>query len=333
MPRLYVEEYTKALSGKSVFIACREGILRDYFIEIIADIKFLNRQGMVTTLFHNMPNRFSNQKHFKNLAARLPATHIVKVFPEVDFYNFVLDYEKRVFKIIFLERKYLVDNNGNKINSITTQRVRRDLGGYGDLIGNINFKSILDRICSKIDDGLYDRVHILPAGKNTIKHELFTIEGSGTLIANNYTETFSPVRNLKDSQIVAGILNLYKHEQYLKHRDMAYINKNINNFFATKIDDIVVGCVEKKEIDPQTVELGALAVSTKFQNQRVGLFTVNAFIETMSREGYRRFISLTNNPRLERLYELLGFERRSLRRYEARRKESPGVNMFFKALP
>ena len=189
MPKLYVEEYTKSLSGKHVFIACREGILRDHFSDIIADIKFLNRQGVVTTLFHNISNRFSNQKHFREIASRLPETRVVKVLPEVNFYNHVLEYQDPVFKIIFLERKYLVDQKGLKINAITTQRIRQSIGGYGDLIGNINFKSILEMICQKIDHGSIDRVHILPAGRHTIKHELFSIEGSGTLIANNYEET------------------------------------------------------------------------------------------------------------------------------------------------
>ena len=31
MPQLYIEEYTRTLSGRMVCIACREGILRDHF--------------------------------------------------------------------------------------------------------------------------------------------------------------------------------------------------------------------------------------------------------------------------------------------------------------
>ena len=60
MPRLYIEEYTRILAGRHVSIACREGILRDHLAVILNDIKFLNRQGVVTTLFHNMANRFAN---------------------------------------------------------------------------------------------------------------------------------------------------------------------------------------------------------------------------------------------------------------------------------
>ena len=332
MPKLYVEEYTRSLTGKSVFIACREGILRDHFLDIIADIKFLNRQRIVTTLFHNMSNRFSNQKHFKEIAARLPETKIVKVLPDIDFYNFVLDYQERVYKIIFLERKFLIDQNGEKINAINTRLARQSFNGYGDLIGNLNFKAVLERICQKIDSGCYDRVHILPAGKHTIKHELFTIEGSGTLIANNYEEQFRPVENNEELDIVAGILNMYRHENFLKYRDKAYIRRNRRHFYVTKIDGIIVGCAEKRELGAQTVEIAALAISTKFRNQRVGVFTVTSFMNEMIHQGYRKFVSLTNNPKLAKLYRELEFNRMNDPLYQERQEQSPGVTMYIKEL-
>jgi len=330
MPKLYVEEYTQSLSGKHVFIACREGILRDHFPGILTDIKFLNRQGVVTTLFHNISNRFSNQKLFREIADRLPETRVVKVRPEINFYDHVLEYQDPVFKIIFLERKYLVDRKGLKINAITTQRVRQSIGGYGDLIGNVNFKSILEMICERIDHGSIDRVHILPAGRHTIKHELFSIEGSGTLIANNYEEALLKVSSEREARIVAGILSMYKRERFLKPRNLQYILSNMSRFYVSKIDGIIVGCVEQLDIDPETVELGALAISARFRNQRVGNFTINAFVDRMTRKGYKRFISFTNNPLLQKLYHGLGFEKRKTTQYQTRQEQSPGVAMFVK---
>ncbi|MBW2613720.1 MAG: GNAT family N-acetyltransferase [Deltaproteobacteria bacterium] len=332
MPKLHIEEYTRALAGKSVFIACREGILRDHFHDIIADLKFLNRQGVRTTLFHNMSNRFSNQKHFRELSSRLPETRIVKILPDLDFYHFVLDFHDHVYKFIFLERKYLIDRKGIKINAINTRRVRDAFGGYADLIANVNFKGALEKICRKIDTGHCDRVHILPAGKRTIKYELFTIEGSGTLIANNFEEAFGVVANRRETEIISGILNMYKHEAYLKPRSVEYIQKKRDSFFVTKIDGIIVGCVEKKKIDTETIELGAVAISTKFINQRVGVFTINAFVDQMAREGYRRFISLTNSPQLKKLYTHLGFSKGPFPQYGKRQNQSPEVTMYLKEI-
>jgi len=332
MPKLYVEDYTKSLSGKHVFIACREGILRDHFSDIIADIKFLNRQSVFTTLFHNISNRFSNQKHFRELASRLPETRVVKVSPEVSFYNHVLEYQDPVFKIIFLERKYLVNQKGVKINAITTQRIRQSIGGYGDLIGNVNFRSILEMICQKIDQASIDRVHILPAGRHTIKHELFSIEGSGTLIANNYEESLAKLSNEVEAQIVVGILGMYKRERFLKPRNLQYILNSMSRFYVSKIDGIIVGCVERLDIDAETLELGALAISARFRNQRVGKFIVNAFVRRMTGKGYKRFISLTNNPQLQKLYRGLGFEKPKTPLFPARQEQSPGVAMFVKEI-
>jgi amino-acid N-acetyltransferase len=327
MPRLYIDEYTRILSGKHVTIACREGILRDHFGDIVNDVKFLNRQGIVTTLFHNMANRFANQKHFRTLEERLPDTRILRVDPEKDFYTEVLAQDP-VFKLIFLERKYLTDTRGRRINALDTRRVRDGWHSYGDLIANASFRSTMDKICQRIDAGHLKRVHILPARKHTIKHELFTVEGSGTLIANDFQEDFLPIRSEEDEQLVAGILHLYRSKGFLKPRDRAYIAAHRDNFFMTRIDGIMVGCVELLPVDDQTAELGALAISTRFQGQRVGVFTVNAFIDEARRRGYRSIISLTKNPRLQSLYLSLGFVRQSPARFAERQARSAGTPMF-----
>jgi len=329
MPRLYIEEYTRILAGRHVSIACREGVLRDHFTAIIHDIKFLNRQGIVTTLFHNMANRFANRRHFRSLEGRLPETRIIRMRSDTDFYTAVLD-RKPVFKLIFLERKFLTDLKGRRLNTLNTRNVRDTLQGYGGLIANANFRASLEKICNCIEAGQPDRVHILPARKHTIKHELFSVEGTGTLIANNFEESFLPIVSLADEQLAAGILNLYKAEGYLKPRDHAYIALHRNNFYMTQIDGIAVGCVELKPIDAQTAELGALAISVRFRGQRVGVFTIKAFIAEARRRGYKRVISLTQNPRLQSLYQSLGFIRLTPAEYAGRQAESPGIPMFVK---
>jgi len=332
MVQLYLNEYAKNLVGRTVCIACREGILRDHFNEIVADIKFLVRKEIVTTLFHNLPNRFANQKLLKKLELRLPATRLVRIAPELDFYQAVLEHPDTLYKLIFLERRYLIDNKGNKINTLTTGRVREGMEDFGDLIANVNFRDTMNRLCEKIETGHCDRIHILPAGKNAIKHELFTVEGTGTMIADNFTEEFRQVQTDEEVAIVYRILTTYKRAGFLKPRSKEYLSRNRQRLFVTAIDGIVVGCLEQKVIDERTVELGALAISTRFRNQRVGVYTVNAFMQTMSAQGYSRFISLTKNPRLQALFLQLGFVEESPPEYHLRQSESPDVKMFFKAI-
>jgi amino-acid N-acetyltransferase len=333
MPRLYIEEYTRALAGKRVCIACREGILRDNFNALVSDIKLLHRLKIKTDLYHNIANRFANRKYFRLLEDRLPETRIVRVPPDADFYAYVLDHEENVHKLIFLERKAMIDQTGQKISALTTQGVRQSSSTWGDLIANVNFRGVLERICSRIEGGHYDRVYILPAGKNAIKHELFTLEGCGTLIANNFVERFQPVSTEGDVNIIEGILKLYRNEGFLKPRARSYLMEKRGHFFVTLIDEIVVGCVEKKIIDAHTAEIAALAISTKFRNQRVGVFTVQAFMDILRKQGFTRFISLTNNPNLKKLYQTMGFELCNRPEYLDRQVISPGVAMYFKQVP
>ena len=330
MPKLYLNEYGRALAGKQVFIASREGILRDHFQDIIADIKFLVRHGARTTFLHNLPNRFANQQIVQMLERRLPSTPIVRITPEIDFYEAVLDYRESMFKTIFLERRYLIDRRGVKINAITTSRMKASLADVGGIVANVNFQGAMASICRKIEAGRCDRVHILPAGRHSIKHELFTVEGAGTLIANNFQEVFRQVRTDEEVAIVHRILEQYKRTGFLKPRTKAYLKQHRHRFFVTAIDGIVVGCVEQKIIDDQTIELGALAISTRFRNQRVGVHTVKSFISAMQAQGYSRFLSLTNNPRLEALYIQLGFVQECRPEYQDRQARSPGVKMFCK---
>ncbi len=133
MGQLYLNEYIKHLVGKRVCIGCREGILRDNFSEIIADIKFLTRNGIKTTLFHNLPNRFANQKLLTTLEKKLSETTITRIAPDESFYAAVLAHPETKFKVIFLERRYLIDNKGHKINTLTTDSIRNSLDDFAYL--------------------------------------------------------------------------------------------------------------------------------------------------------------------------------------------------------
>ena len=76
------------------------------------------------------------------------------------------------------------------------------------------------------------------------------------------------------------------------------------------------------------MELGALAISTKFRSQRVGVYTVESFVAAMALRGYRRIISLTNNPRLAALYNRMGFAPTDDQTYAERQSKSPKVQMY-----
>ncbi|KPA14044.1 N-acetylglutamate synthase [Candidatus Magnetomorum sp. HK-1] len=332
MPVLYLDEYRKSLEGKTVFIACREGIVRNFFKHIISDIKFLYRQKVHTFFFHNISNRFANQKIFRELESRLFNTQIVRVPSDMAFYPFVLNYPKPANKILFIERSHLLGPKRQPVNTLTTQKAREHLEDYRDIISNENLKENIVCICNKIENKAIERVHIIPAGKQCIKNELFSLEGSGTLIANNFNESFEPVSTENDIRIISSILKRYRSQGYLKPRDKAYVLSNKNSFYAAKIDDIIVGCAEKIFIDKKTVELGSLAVSVRFRKQQVGHFIIQAFEEEMFRQGMDTIISLTRNPLLQNIFLSLGYVAESPERYKHRQELSPDSLMFINSV-
>jgi N-acetylglutamate synthase-like GNAT family acetyltransferase len=332
MPRLYIKEYQKSLEGKCIFIACREGILRNYFDHIVTDIKFLCRQNVNTFLFHNISNRVANQKIFKALSSRLYQTTIIRVPPNVAFYPFVLNYEKSPHKIVFIERTHLLDPGGKPVNTLTTSNARAHLESYRDLISNENLKENITTICTRIEQEQIERVHIVPAGKACIKNELFSIEGSGTLIANNFNETFEHVKTENDIRMIASILKRYRSLGYLKFRDKAYVTQHKDFFYVARIDDIIVGCAEQIPIDQNTVELGSLAVSIRFRKQQVGQFIIQSFQQKMIEQGVSTIISLTKNPLLQKIFIHLGFTSENPERYADRQRQSPESRMFVKEI-
>jgi len=64
----------------------------------------------------------------------------------------------------------------------------------------------------------------------------------------------------------------------------------------------------------------------------VGIFLIDTFMTEMKQQGYKKVISLTANPRLESLYDFLGFETGCPLELEPRQALSPGKKMFIKRL-
>ncbi|MBU0969042.1 MAG: GNAT family N-acetyltransferase, partial [Proteobacteria bacterium] len=113
-----------------------------------------------------------------------------------------------------------------------------------------------------------------------------------------------------------------------KTRSREYIQSRRDHFFIVKIDGIVVGCAEKIQLDPKTAELGALAISSRFRNQQIGLLLIRSFLNQMKADGFSQVVSLTANQKLGRMYLDLGFRNESPPSMKFRQDQSPGVGMY-----
>ena len=64
---------------------------------------------------------------------------------------------------------------------------------------------------------LFGNARPLTFRKSEYKNELFSIEGSGTLIANNINQTFEHVNTKNNIQMIASILKRYRSLGYMKY--------------------------------------------------------------------------------------------------------------------
>lgn len=340
MPKLYTKEYKRIYEGSHFVASCREGMLRGNFDNIVSNIKYLTRSGIKTSLLHSIPNRYSNRKIFLELERKLPDTQIKRVPIEsnVNYYDYAMDYAEEIAadKLIFVENTFLRDERGQRIGSMTTDKLRRKQekgtpGRYSDSIDNPNLQEIFERICAFLEENQLSRIHIIPNVKNAIRHEVFSVEGVGTLIANNFKQILSRAETGEVDKIERILRPYFKHG-LLKSRNKEYIQDHMDQFFFSKIDDIPVGCMQLIPVDERTLELGAFAVTVRFRGQDVGFFLLQEAENLVRSEQRSRLISLTNNRKLQEMYTKNDFTKGTPKDLIQRQDKSPLVSMFYKSI-
>lgn len=313
--------------------AAREWILRDYHSLIIKDLKFLTRKWINVILYHNIwRNRWNSKFLNDNIISKLPENVEIKRVPQnLDLYNEILSLKQEVDKLIILERQFLIWDNWDKINTISTNKLKsviEDNDIHWLWIKNINFRRDLLQICKAIEIENIHRVHVLPWWKkHAIKHELFSLEWSWTLIWNDFWKPDIINPKSWDENIVLGVLDSNKWNKYLKYRSKKYVIENIWDFKVATIDDIPVWCVEIIELDDNTIELWALAVISTFLSLKIWLSLVE-YVEEYAYLEWKDIISLTNNIKLQWIYKRMWFEQDSEWLYNQRSNESPWVELF-----
>jgi len=331
--KLYLENYKQVHKWKKMAFAVREWVLRSNHSLIVPDLKFLVKHGIEVIVYHNIGvNKWSQKFLSEYLRSKLPESVQFERIPgDQDLYAEVLKNKEHVDKLILLERQFLIWEEGDRINTISTAHlgsVLKDNNMHGLAIGNINFRRNLLRICQAIESRKIHRIHILPGWKkNAIKHELFSLEWSWTLVWNDFWSPDIVLAKRWEESIILWILDSNKNNKFLKPRTKEYVHQHIANFCIAKIDDIPVWCVEIIEIDHGAIELWGLAVINSFLSFKIGL-TLVEYVENVAKKNMKSVISLTNNPKLESLYEWRGFRKNNEQRYPDRQDRSPNVDMF-----
>lgn len=331
--KLYIDHYSEIHRGKTMSFAVREWILRDHHSFIVDDLKFLTRKWIDVILFHNIwVNRWNSRFIQENIVSKLPEKVDIRRIPwSKDLYEEVLATKQEVDKLIILERQFLVWENWDKINTISTNKLQHAIDDndiHGLWIWNINFREDLLKICKSIELWNIRRVHVLPWWrKHAIKHELFSLEWTGTLIWNDFWKPSISDWSDFDEDIISWLLETHKWNEFLKPRKKEYISENISNFRVATIDGIPVWCVEIIEINEGTIELWALSVAKSFLSLKVWLALVK-YVQEYGNVNWKDIISLTNNIKLQKIYERMWFIEDKEWIYKERAQKSPGVNLY-----
>ena len=107
--------------------------------------------------------------------------------------------------------------------------------------------------------------------------ELFTRDGTGTLISSN---PFEEIRSATLDDI-AGILELIKpleQQEVLVKRSREKLEMEINDYMVIERDGLIIGCTALHLIDQTSAEIACLAIHTDYQNADRGNHLLESLI-------------------------------------------------------
>ncbi|MBP8017134.1 hypothetical protein KAZ01_03950 [Candidatus Gracilibacteria bacterium] len=245
---------------------------------------------------------------------------------DINLTNEDLDGTKKK-KMIYFNKKGLLENNGSRVNSIDVVSL-----GYEEKINKIlsnndneTVKHFLSEAKKLILNGKIDRAHIIPFKSKNLLYELLSIDGVGTIIGSKFGEPEIKGIDSKDIPVVKSLLDANIKKGFLKPRNENYLQANYKNFYIAYVDQIPVGCVEIIPINENTVELGALSVIENFLCYKIGV-RLTQFVEFYAKNNKKIVISVTNNPKLEKIYLSNGYSLDTEGKYSFRSENHPEKN-------
>lgn len=242
-----------------------------------------------------------------------------------------LEWEYIKKKLIYIDSKWLLNNSWERVNSLDIQsscykeKIQEILG----IPWNEKFKSFIKEAENNINNWNIDRVHIIPFWGWNLINELYSIDWVWTIIWKWFWNPEISWAKLEDVQIIKWLLDINSKLGFLKSRSIEYISNNYNNFIIAYVDSIPVWCVEIIPINDNTVELWALSVVPNYLSHKIWLKLIK-FVEDYAESRNKTIISVTDSPKLEKIYEnnwyILDFEWK----YEFRIQKSPGKKLYYK---
>ncbi len=190
---------------------------------------------------------------------------------------------------------FLTENDGLEIGGEVVRQLPVEIleSKLGELEGAALYSKAMHAVTG-VKGGI-SRVHVLNGNiHDGLISEVFSNDGVGTLV---YSNEYRQIRRATRSDL-ARIYNLTSgsvEKEELAHRNIASIEKDIENFHLYEIDGNLVGCVLISYFDrnPGIAEINALFVQSTHQQQGIGTRLVNFACEAIKESGARQALALS----------------------------------------
>jgi amino-acid N-acetyltransferase len=240
---------------------------------------------------------------YHNIQQQLEHEHVVLISPlgyspSGEIFNLAAEHVAKEVAIALQAEKLILlteqscTKNQQLIQQMTLNEA--ELVQQQNYESNDNFRSSLDAAIQSCQQGV-KRVHLINRHiDGALLLELFTRDGSGTLIS---ADQFEEIRaaNLDD---IAGILDLIKpleNQGLLVKRSRESLELEINDYIVIERDGLIIGCTALHPMnDHQSAEIACLAVHIDYQKSaRGGRLLDHLIAEAKSQNLHTLFVLST----------------------------------------
>lgn len=176
-------------------------------------------------------------------------------------------------KLIFLTGfDGLQDNNGQRMHEVQLP-LRSPIHFQEDHMAHAF--SLAERACEQN----VNRVHLVSyRGVGNLLQELFTREGSGTMVTAHRIEKIRTAE-LEDVNAILELTHPLEAQGILVTRPQEMLEKDIGKFAVIERDNAVIGCAALYEYQEGVGELACVAVAPEYRSQKKGHLLINHLLQ------------------------------------------------------
>ena len=193
--------------------------------------------------------------------------------------------------IVFSERAGIVDSDGELLRELDPDSAHTQLANAGN--SDAVFKALAQSAIDSATAGVR-RVHLMDYQRDgALLEELFTVDGSGTMITSSQFETMRAA-NASDVAAIIDIIEPLEQQGVLLRRDRDQLRQEIHHFTVVERDGLIVALAALYPYaDEQCGEIACIVTHPDYRKQSRGA-TLLAELEKMARGiGLKQLFVLT----------------------------------------